>query len=270
VYIRCTLVDASEPGPSIVNEVAVDSDEEPGIPSPFGTQYADPVTLVVLYTVDLPLIVRNFPPDLGTPELDAINNPDGDGAYTVRWSAVAGATEYVLQEAKRSDFSDAAQVYRGGNTARTISGRGPTRYYYRVRAQSSAAVSNWSNTEQVDVVWELEPNDDALTQANGPIVSGVTYYGTFPNRQTDWKDYYYFDLPIQGLVELWLTDIPAGQDFDLVLRDAALAEIARSDQIGTPSEHIQKSVEAGRYYVQVVHWAGAGSTQAYRLKAEYE
>jgi fimbrial isopeptide formation D2 family protein len=270
VYIRCTLVDASEPGPSIVNVATVDLEEEPGKPSPFGTQYAEAVTLTVLHVVDLPLIVRNFPPLLAAPSLNAISNPDGEGSYTVSWSGVSLATEYILQEAKRSDFSDAVQVYRGANTTRAISGRGPTRYYYRVRAGSSTGVSNWSNTRSVDVVWELEPNDDALTQANGPIVSGVTYYGTFPNRATDWKDYFYFDLPVQGPVELWLTNIPAGQDFDLLLYDADLNEVARSDQTGAPSEHILKVVAAGRYYVQAYHWDGNGSTQAYHLKVDYQ
>jgi hypothetical protein len=270
VYIRCTLVDASEPGPSIVNVVTVDFEEEPGQPNPFGTQYADPVTLTVLYTVDLPLIVRNFPPGVEAPTLNAISNPDGDGTYTLRWSAVSVATEYILQEAKRSDFSDAVQVYRGPNTSRTISGRGPTRYYYRVRAGNSAGFSSWSNTRSVDVVWELEPNDDALTQANGPLVSGVTYYGIFPNRQTDWKDYFYFDRSIQGPVQLSLTNIPAGQNFDLVLRDTDLNEVARSDNAGTQNEHILKVVAAGRYYVQVYHSDGNGSTQPYHLKVEYE
>jgi hypothetical protein len=30
--------------------------------------------------------------------LDPIDNSDGDGSYTVSWSSVSGATEYILQE----------------------------------------------------------------------------------------------------------------------------------------------------------------------------
>jgi hypothetical protein len=115
--------------------------------------------------------------------------------------------------------------------------------------------------EWVNVLWEAEPNDDALTEANGPIVPGMTYYGTFPNPAGFDKDYYYFELSSAQSVDIYLTNVPAGQDYDVALRDAALEEIARSDDWGQADEHISTSaLPAGRYYVQVYHYSSGGST----------
>jgi hypothetical protein len=119
--------------------------------------------------------------------------------------------------------------------------------------------------------WEAEPNDEALTQANGPIVSGLTYHGTFPST-ADQKDYFYFDLEVGRAVELWLGNIPPGHDYDLVLRrnDASLSEVARSVGRNSATEHILADVlQPGRYYVQVYNFGRTSSTQAYLLRALY-
>jgi hypothetical protein len=109
-----------------------------------------------------------------------------------------------------------------------------------------------------------------LTQANGPLTSGSTYYGIFPSP-TDPKDYFYFDLPAAHTIELWLTHIPAGQDYNLVLRDASLAEKGYSANPGTADEHILTGVlPAGRYYIQVFNYSGPGSAQPYYLRGMWQ
>jgi hypothetical protein len=119
-------------------------------------------------------------------------------------------------------------------------------------------------------VWEIEPNDDALSQANGPIASGVTYHGRFPN-ENDPKDYFYLDLQTAHTVELWLTNIPVGQNYDLVLRNSALASVGYSAELGNANEHILTGVlQPGHYYVQIHPNKPYGSTQAYRLTALYQ
>ena len=65
----------------------------------------------------------------------------------------------------------------------------------------------------MDVLWEAEPNDNALTQVNGPIVSGLTYYGTFPDPAYFDKDYFTFDLASSQTVDVWMTHIPASYDY---------------------------------------------------------
>jgi len=218
----------------------------------------------------LPLILRNWPPPLNMPVLQPIDNTGGDGAYTVNWSAVSMADAYILQEATRSSFGDATTIYTGPATHKDVTGRGAARYYYRVQAHSASSSSPWSNPRWVDVLWEAEPNDNGQTEANGPIVSGLTYYGLFP-IEADVKDYFYFDLPVARPVELWLTNIPPGHDYDLVLRKLDLTEIARSDNSGNADEHILSNfLQTGRYLVQVYRQSKPGSQQEYHLRVVYE
>jgi hypothetical protein len=223
-----------------------------------------------VFVVYLPSAVHNWPPLPQAPVLNPIDNADGDGAYTIRWGAVPGADLYLLQQATQSSFSDAVQIYAGTATSHAVSGRGAARYYYRVRARNEWGDGNWSTTRWVDVLWEAEPNDQAASQANGPLVSGLTYYGVFPSG-ADVQDYFYIDLPAAHAVELWLTNIPVGQDYDLVLRDALLQTKGSSAQVGNTNEHIMSGVlPAGRYYIQVYNWGSGGSSQPYHLRVVYQ
>jgi uncharacterized repeat protein (TIGR02543 family) len=184
------------------------------------------------HQVCLPFVLRHWPPIPATPTLHAISNPDGDGSYTVAWNAADRATSYALQEATKATAptaGDFSEIYTGPSTSRTISGRGAARYHYRVKARNNWGDSAWSNVASVDVLWEAEPNDHALPEANGPIVSGLTYYGTFPSG-ADEKDYYTFDLLTAHTVEIWLTHIPAGHDYDLALYDDQMNRLAWSHE----------------------------------------
>ena len=217
-----------------------------------------------IYRTYLPLVLNGWPPVPSVPVLDSIDNADGDGSYTVSWSASSNAETYVLQEATNSAFVDAAISYTGPATSHGVSGRGAARYYYRVKALNTWGESAWSNVRQTDVVWEAEPNDDATTGANGPIVPSLVYHGTFPNSG-DVSDYYYFELSVARRVEIWLTNIPVNQDYNLVLRDASLTDIGYSGETGNSSEHITKDLSPGRYYIQVYHFSSGGSTQPYNV-----
>ena len=170
----------------------------------------------------LPLVTRKWPPVPDAPTLYAIDNQDGDGTYSIHWSQGAEVQVYILEESTDSAFSDVRATYSTGSTEYEITGQGPARLYYRVKARNSWGDSGWSTVQQVDVLWELEPNDLA-SQAAGPIVSasgadaGLTYFGTFPSA-SDEKDYFTFDLASPNRVELWLANIAPGQNYDLVLR----------------------------------------------------
>jgi hypothetical protein len=120
----------------------------------------------------------------------------------------------------------------------------------------------------VDVLWEAEPNNDMHAGANGPLVPGLIYYGTLPAG--DPHDYFYIDLAGDRAVELWLTDIPAGHDYDLYLRNAQGTLLASSSQYGDANEHIVTgTLPQGGYYIQVHHYSPGGSTQPYHLRFEY-
>jgi uncharacterized repeat protein (TIGR01451 family) len=217
--------------------------------------------------VYLPLVLRRWPPP---PTLQLIDNPGGVGSYNICWTADWGNL-YVLEEAKDSAFTGAVEAYTGGDTCCGITGRGAARYHYRVKALTGSLCSCWSNAKWVDVLWEAEPNDDALTEANGSIVSGLTYLGTFTST-TDAKDYFYFDLPITHSVEIWLTRIPAGNNYDLALRDASLVPpIGQSRSPNNADEHIlAPGLLPKRYYVQVYWRSGVGCPQPYHLRVVYQ
>jgi uncharacterized repeat protein (TIGR01451 family) len=219
--------------------------------------------------VYLPLVLNYWPPIPAVPVLDAIDNSNGDDEYIVSWSSAKLATFYILQESPDSSFTDAVQVYSDTNTSTLLSGKGPTRYYYRVLARNNYGDSGWSNVRSVDVLWEKEPNDNALTQANGPLISGLTYYGRFPSG-ADQQDYFFIQLQSAQRVELWLRNIPAGQDYDLTLRDTTLGVVGHSGELGNANEYIRTgTLPAGWYYIQVYNRSGGGSTQAYHLRVVY-
>jgi hypothetical protein len=224
-----------------------------------------------IYWTYLPMVYNRWPPAPGIPALNPIDNADGDGSYTISWTAAAHADTYVLQEATNASFSDASIIYSGPSTTHAVSGRGAARYYYRVKTLNTWAESGWSNVRQVDVLWEAEPNDEALEQANGPIVPTLIYYGTFPN-ENDVDDYYFFDLSTGYRIKLWLKNIPSGQNYDLVLRDADLAVVGYSAQPSNADEYIDslQALSPGRYYIQVYHYSSGGSTQPYHLEYRLE
>ena len=112
--------------------------------------------------------VQSLTPD--TPVLNAISNPDGDGNYTVSWSAASRAETYTLQEDDNSGFTTPATPYSGTGTFWNASGKAPGTYYYRVRANNPYGNSNWSNVQSV------------TAQAQWVIIVNETFEGSFPGN----------------------------------------------------------------------------------------
>jgi hypothetical protein len=102
--------------------------------------------------VYLPMVSKRYPPVPDTPVLHVINNPDGDGNYSVNWSSAYLANTYTLQEDNNAAFSSPSTAYSGSWTSTSIAGNGPGTYYYRVRANNSWGHSGWSNIRQVTVL----------------------------------------------------------------------------------------------------------------------
>ncbi len=240
----------------------------------------DPEDIAVLVTdndttvlVYLPSIERNWPPLPGVPTLRAIDNPDGLGTYTIRWSSAANAISYVLEEATDMAFADAHQIYAGSQYEYPVSGQMTGRYYYRVKGRNAWGDSAWSATQSADMRWEVEPNDE-ISQANGPIVSGLTYYGTFPEtdpEEDQRKDYFSFELTAPHRVQVWLTNIPAGRNYDLVLRRADTSAVEYSVKLGNADEYINvPSLAPASYYIQIYRTSGAASSQPYYVRVVYE
>ncbi len=118
------------------------------------------------------------------PVLNAIDNADGDGSYTVTWNAAARATSYTLQEDDNASFSSPTTVFNGAQTSWSASGRTIGTYYYRVMASGPTGQSGWSATQSVSVRPPSAPYLNPISNADGDgnyavtwgVVPGATSY----------------------------------------------------------------------------------------------
>lgn len=91
------------------------------------------------------------PVTLSTPVLQPISNPNGSSTYTVNWSSVTNAQNYVLQQSTSSSFSSPITVYSGSGTSFQITNNPTGTYYYKVTAQAGSVSSNPSNVVSTTV-----------------------------------------------------------------------------------------------------------------------
>lgn len=121
---------------------------------PDGLSATVPLTVTVVEGktfIYLPLIMRWYPPVPFPTTLNAINNDDGDGNYSLSWTVAKLATTYQVQEATNEAFTGATSVYNGTATSVGISGKAAGIYYYRVRGQNSVGNGQWSGTQAATV-----------------------------------------------------------------------------------------------------------------------
>lgn len=85
---------------------------------------------------------------MAVPMLKSDSSESAAGYYQLHWSNNQ-AGDFVLQESRKPDFSNADILYQGPDTATLVSGRKNGTYYYRVR--SADAGNNWSNSVKVNV-----------------------------------------------------------------------------------------------------------------------
>jgi cardiolipin synthase len=150
--------------------------------------------------------VTVLPPE--PPELYDIDNADGDGNYTVSWSASPQATDYTLEEDTSSSFPNPTTVYQGADLSTPVTNQAPGTYYYRVRANGPTGPSEWSNIEAVTVdplpVPDLYILDIVYAGSDERIV--IENQGTGAQNMTDWE--------IQSVVgDQWYT-FPDGYTLD--------------------------------------------------------
>jgi hypothetical protein len=130
------------------------------------------------------------------------------------------------------------------------------------------AMSNWVWWYQFDV---YEPNDTP-SQAYGLTSTGV--YTAYIWDATDREDYYHFTPSTAATVQIALTNIPAGADYDLYVYyyDGAQYQlVAQSNKSGNQSEGVTFMPVAGRkYYIRIYPYSGFSSTQPYRLAVTFQ
>jgi hypothetical protein len=112
-------------------------------------------------------------------------------------------------------------------------------------------------------------------EAYGPLTSGPIYQSWISNCDLDTykkSDYFYIVISTLNTVNIYLTDIPSGTNYDLYLYsdpdDDPDHWAARSISTGS-SETISYSPQAtGRYYIRVYSYRGS-STSPYSLQVTY-
>ncbi len=77
-------------------------------------------------------------------------NPDADGSYGINWSLVSEATGYRLLE--RLNGGGWSEIYYGGGTGMTVSGRTAGFWDYIVQTCSSSGCGGWSGVLSVGVL----------------------------------------------------------------------------------------------------------------------
>jgi RHS repeat-associated protein len=105
-----------------------------------------------------------------------------DGAYTISWSAVTGATTYGLQE--RVNGGSWSTIQTSSSTSRAISGKTPGNWEYQVRAENSIGNSSYSSAKSVTVAAPATPGTPSgpSTDYDGSYTiswSGVTGAATY-------------------------------------------------------------------------------------------
>ncbi len=108
-------------------------------------------------------IIQLASPSLTLPQFSDVNR------YTVRWSAVAGASRYELEE--RAGSSAWARIHNAPQTSAAVSGRAAGLLSYRVRACSASATCGaWSQVATIAVM--LPPQASPLPTAPATALGG--------------------------------------------------------------------------------------------------
>ena len=120
------------------------------------------------------------PEGLSSPVIAPIGNADGDGNYTVSWSAVERAQEYILREGGET-VEDSEIIYRGTNTSLQREELPPGRYCYWVRGIIVGGEwGPWSEKQCTEIV---HPTPQFL-QCNVEIVGEFLTPGLYGHRMT--------------------------------------------------------------------------------------
>lgn len=71
------------------------------------------------------------------------------GTIALEWSAIEGTTRYVVEESRNPSWNESEVVYDGPEPRLVIYGRNSGYYFYRVRAETAAATSEWSTGKTI-------------------------------------------------------------------------------------------------------------------------
>jgi hypothetical protein len=244
-------------------------------------------SIAISYVRDVasPAVTVTAPTDSSTVPFsvtwEAVDPGPGSGvaSYTVAYREDEGAWEtwYASTTITESTFLSATvdHTYVFSVTAYdrisnwgvgTATVQGGTRYVYL-----PVVMKSWVWWYSIDVY----ERNDSPDEAYGPLVSGQDYDGYIWDA-TDPDDYYWITPTTVSQVNVTLTNIPAGTDYDLYVyyHDGAQYQPAVDPSInpGNQNESVTFTppVLGTKYYIRVYPASGSSSQQPYCLRATYD
>jgi uncharacterized repeat protein (TIGR01451 family) len=123
-------------------------------------------------------------PALDAPQIFVVGSVTSEQPYTVSWSAVTGATEYILEEATTRAFTTITDTQRvSGTSIQLVKLVGePREFFYRVRAVNDCGQVSESVSSIIQILIEpkpqtlVEPATSAPFGSMEPVVTTVTVF----------------------------------------------------------------------------------------------
>lgn len=180
-------------------------------------------------------------------------------------------------------FPDGKQVFRATTSAEGVASvdlfAAPAITTAAVSAQAGEHSGETSVTFTLAQCNDIEPNDFPRTQAKEqpPAACEGSLEGqqlVDPANPVNWNDWYYISLSKGQVITVDVSDIPAGSDYDLLLYDATLQQLAVSNNTGNTSERVTYTKTSGdteRYYIRInLFRASTTADDTYQLRLRVE
>jgi hypothetical protein len=98
---------------------------------------------------------------------------------------------------------------------------------------------------------------------------GSGTYCSYVDHSSD-RDYYRINVTSLGTIQIDLTEVPLGNDYDVALYNSTLQYMAGSDASGNSDEQILfHPVNTGYYYILITSASGSSATEGYHLTTSY-
>ncbi len=188
---------------------------------------------------------------------------------TVSWTAVSGASGYDVDYKANSSSTWINAVTATTSTSINLTGLSAlTLYNWRVRTRCSDTSTYSTSQFTTASAGCSSPLDTATnnTTAGAATIPFNTDVTGLINPTGD-IDYYKFVITTGGTITITLGTLPG--DYDLKLFNSSGTQLAISQNGGTTSETISRTMTPGTYYAQVYGYSGAFSaTQCYTLRVQ--
>lgn len=183
----------------------------------------------------------------------------------IQLSNIPSGTDYEMKLFNSTE-TEIGSSTAGGNTAESIPMTlDAGTYYIKIYSFSGSSTSNYylqvSSTSLVSGD-RYEPNDTisvATNIASSSIVNDATLHSSSD------IDYFKFALNSKSNVNIGLSNIPTGTDYDIKVYNSAGSEVSSSTAGSNTSENISATLDTGTYYVKAYSYSGS-STSPYYLQ----